>query len=142
MTTANLTYEPSENGINRIVDECQAISAPLRTECQAARNELAPKGIWQGANLYRSSETVASARAHWIAELTAALDEADRLAILLGESHSGSDELAALLVRIQAVRAELDDLRRSGLGEVRCEIDPDWTNLATWRGDLVEQRKT
>jgi len=91
--------------------------------------------------LYRSSETVASARAHWIAELSAALDEADRLAILLREKHSESDELSNLHARIQAVRAELDDLRRSGLGEVRREIDPDWTNPATWRGNLIEQPK-
>jgi multidrug resistance efflux pump len=89
--------------------------------------------------LYRSSETVASARAHWIAELTAALDEADRVAILLGDSHSKRDELAALHDRIQAVRAELDDLRRNGLGEARREINPDWTNLATWRRNLIEQ---
>ena len=134
MTTANLTYEPSENGINRIVDESQLISAPLRTECQAARNELAPKGIWQGANVYRSSETVASARAQWIAELTTALDDADRVATMLGKEQPRSAELAALHVRIEVVRAELDDLRRSGLGEVRRKIDPHWTNPATWRG--------
>ena len=91
--------------------------------------------------MYRSSETVASARAHWIAELSAALDEADRLAALLSDSHSGSGELAALHGRIQAVRTELDDLRRSGLGEVRREIGPDWTNLAPWRGSLPYQPK-
>jgi hypothetical protein len=84
---------------------------------------------------------VANARAHWVAELTTALDEAERLALLLGDQRSGSDELAALHARIQAVRAELDDLRRSGLGEVRREIGPDWTNLATWRGDLPYQPK-
>jgi hypothetical protein len=89
-----------------------------------------------GAILYRSSQTVANARAQWIAELTAALDEADRLAIRLSDSHTGSDELAALHGRIQAVRAELDDLRRSGLGEVRREIDPDWSSPVTWRSSL------
>jgi hypothetical protein len=91
--------------------------------------------------LYRSSETIANARAHWIAELTAALDEADRLAVLLSDSRAGSEELAVLHLRIQAARAELDDMRRSGLGEVRREIDPDWTNPASWRGNLIDQPK-
>ena len=91
--------------------------------------------------MYRSSEAVASARAHWIAELTAALDEADRLAVLLGDSRAGAGELAALHLRIQAVRTELDELRRNGLGEVRREINPNWTNLATWRGNFIERKK-
>ena len=89
------------------------------------------KGIGGGAILYRSSETVASARAHWIAELTAALDEADRLRSCLANSPVQRGRgFAALHDRIQAVRAELDDLRRNGLGEARREINPDWTNLA------------
>ena len=91
--------------------------------------------------MYRSSEPVASARAQWLAELEQALDDADRLAIRLGREQPHSIELAALHLRIVAVRAELNALRRSGLGEVRREIDPNWTNLATWRGNLAEQTK-
>lgn len=91
--------------------------------------------------MYRSSKTVASARAHWIADLTAALDEADRLAVMLGQEPSASDELAALHDRIQAVRFELAELRRNGLGEVRREIDPDWTNPTSWREKLIDQPK-
>jgi hypothetical protein len=70
-----------------------------------------------------------------------ALNEADRLAILLSDEQPRSDELVALRMRIVAVRAKLDALRRSGLGEVRREIDPDWTNHPTWRGNLVQLPK-
>ena len=92
-----------------------------------------------GAILYRSSEPIASARAHWLAELADALDEADRLAILLGREWLESDQLAVLRAQIVGARGELDALRLGGLGEVRREIAPDWTNLATWRGNLAEQ---
>jgi hypothetical protein len=96
---------------------------------------------WQGAILHKSSEPVASARARWLAELDQALDEADRLAIQLGEVPPQSDELVALRARIVAVRSELDTLRRNGIGEIRREIGPNWTNLPPWRGNLVEQPK-
>ena len=96
---------------------------------------------WKGANLHRSSEPVASARAHWLAELGQALDEADRLAIELGEEQHQSEELTTLRAGILTVRAELDVLRQSGLMEVRREISPDWTNFAAWRGNLVQQPK-
>lgn len=89
----------------------------------------------QGANLYRSSGPIASARAHWLTELGQALDEADRLVILLGGERPQSDELIELRKRIVAVRGELDALRSAGVGEVRCEIGPDWTNFATWQGN-------
>jgi len=91
--------------------------------------------------LYRSSEPVASARAHWLAELAEALEEAQRLTVLLGNERPESDELGIMRARIKAVRKELDTLRRAGLGEVRREIDPNWTNLTTWRGNLVQQPK-
>ena len=139
MTTASLTNEPSGNGITRNVEESQAISAPLRREFQAARNEA---GLWrsaEGSNLYRSSEPVASARALWLGELAEALDEAQRLTALLGEWRPETREAATLRARIAAVRAELDALRRSGIGEVRREIDPSWTSLANWCGNLLDQ---
>ena len=91
--------------------------------------------------MYRSTKLVASARARWLTELAQALEEAQRLAVQLGNWHPDNQDAAALRVRILAVRAELDDLRRNGLGEVRREIDPDWTNLATWRGNLPDQAK-
>ena len=91
--------------------------------------------------MYRSSEPVASARALWLAELAEALDIAERLAVSLGDWRPESNEMAALRVSILAARAELDALRRAGLGEVRREIDPNWTKPASWRGNLVEQPK-
>jgi len=91
--------------------------------------------------LYRSSEIIASARARWLAELAAALEEAQRFATLLGNEQPESDELGIIRARIKAVRAELESLRRAGLGELRREVNPEWTNLAKWRGNLVEQPK-
>ncbi|HMI40950.1 MAG TPA: hypothetical protein VK485_06950 [Sphingomicrobium sp.] len=91
--------------------------------------------------MYQSSELVASARASWLAELEQALADADRLAIELGGEQQQGAELISLRADIVAVRAELGALRRSGLGEIRREIDPDWTNLPTWRVDLAEQRE-
>ena len=85
--------------------------------------------------MYRSSGPVASARAHWLAELRQALDEADRLAILLGGERPQNHEFIALRKRIIAVRSEVDALRSAGVGEVRCEIGPDWTNFAAWQGN-------
>ena len=91
--------------------------------------------------MYRSSEPVASVRAHWLNALAEALDEAYRLTAQLGAGRAESGESATLQVRIIAVRAEVEALRRAGIGEVRREIGPDWTNLATWRGNLTEQPK-
>ena len=91
--------------------------------------------------MYRTSEHEANARARWLAELAEALEEAHRLAVELADERPESDDLAVARVRIKAVRAELEALRRAGMGEVRREIDPQWTNLATWRGNLVGQSK-
>jgi len=91
--------------------------------------------------LYRSSEPVASARARWLAELAEALEEAHRVSVQLGHDHPELGEAVALRARILAVRAELDTLRRAGIAEVRREIHPDWTNLATWRGNLAKPQK-
>lgn len=95
----------------------------------------------RGPILYRTSEPLASARARWLAELAEALEEAHRVSLQLGAGRPETDEAVVLRVRILAVRAELDALRHAGIGEVRREIYPDWTNLATWRGNLVELPK-
>ena len=63
------------------------------------------------------------------------------MSIQLGHDHPELGEAVALRARILAVRAELDTLRRAGIAEVRREIYPDWTNLATWRGNLAKQQK-
>lgn len=91
--------------------------------------------------MYRTSEPVASARGRWLAELAEALEEAHRLSIQLGHDRPESDEAVVLRVRIVAVRAELDALRRAGISEARREINPDWTNPATWRGNLVKEQE-
>ena len=91
--------------------------------------------------MYRSSEPVASARARWLAELAEALEDAHRVAIQLGHDYPELDEAVALCARILAVRAELDTLRRAGIADVRREINPDWSNLAAWRGNRAKPKK-
>ena len=97
--------------------------------------------VWVGANVYQSSEPVASARAHWLTELATALEEAHRLTVQLGIWRADSHESLMFGMRILAARAEVEALRRSGVAEVRREIDPDWTRLALWRGNLPDRAK-
>ena len=92
-----------------------------------------------GGILHRTSKPIASGRARWLDELAEALDEAHRLALLLGDRRSGSQEAVVLRVRIQAVRAEVDALRRGRFGEMRREIEPDWTQFARWARGLVDK---
>lgn len=89
--------------------------------------------------MHRTSKPIASGRAHWLDELAEALDEAHRLALLLGERQPGSPEAVVLRVRIQALRAEVDALRRSRFGEMRREIGPVWTQFARWVRGLVDK---
>jgi len=52
--------------------------------------------------------------------------------ILLGDEGPKNPALIALRARIVAVRAEIDALRHSGVGDIRCEINPDRISLVGW----------
>jgi hypothetical protein len=61
----------------------------------------------------QAARTMASAaRAQWLSELAAALDEAHRMTGLLGSCSAGSTDAIVLRTRILAVRAEVEALRR------------------------------
>lgn len=73
-----------------------------------------------------------AARARWLAELAEALDDARRLTNRLGAAE-GRIEAVELYARIEAVRLEIEALRRtqrvSGAG-----TDQEWSNLMPWQG--------
>ena len=70
-------------------------------------------------------------RARWLAELAAALDEAQRLSQRLAESRPGTGEAATLRTRIMALRSEVEGLRRGNHSKTGKD-DPIWGHLGDW----------
>jgi hypothetical protein len=76
----------------------------------------------------RSGDRAAAAdRARWLAELAEAVDHAQRWS--LSASAAGIPEVKHLYRRLDALRVEIEDLRRGRRGVPPNEIDPLWTNL-------------
>ena len=68
-------------------------------------------------------QVVALERARWLAELTEAIAQAQKLARQLGFPE-GDEEARELDSRLETMRAEVESLRFDGFGDVRREIDP------------------
>ncbi|MEO6248765.1 MAG: hypothetical protein ABIO85_09345 [Sphingomicrobium sp.] len=69
-----------------------------------------------------------AARARWLAELAAALAEADRVVTMLLRWRGGSREAESLSNRIGAARSQVEALQRGGSGpDFPIEADPLWT---------------
>ncbi len=77
----------------------------------------------------RSSEASAAERAQWLAELAAALDDAQALTRRLRES--AGVEARELSLRIAAARFEVESLRLSRRPRSD-EEEPKWTQSAPW----------
>ncbi len=73
------------------------------------------------------------ARTRWLADLSAALDQAYRLALLLAARDSDSREAIVLRTRIQATRAEVEALRRSAPSSLHGDIAPDRIETCPWK---------
>ena len=69
-----------------------------------------------------------AARARWLAEVGAALDEAQRLTRRLAHWHSSSTEAVILRIQIMAARAEVEALQRA-------RNAPEWSKRARPRPD-------
>lgn len=70
-------------------------------------------------------EQIAALRAEWFAQLTEAIDGAQRVAWQLGTQQTTSSEARELYRRLEEARIELDSLR--GLyGGPACAIEPIW----------------
>ena len=82
--------------------------------------------------LFGTPITVAE-RERQLAALTAAVHDAQQLARALCNARDGDNEVKLLFGRLEAVRLELEQLRR-GKGQAPFEeIDPKWTGLLPWR---------
>jgi hypothetical protein len=78
------------------------------------------------------NEDSAAKRARWLAELSAALDEARTLTKQLGASQ-GKDEAVELCARIEAVAFEVEALRLSRHSGGGQQFDPEWTKDLPWK---------
>jgi len=75
-----------------------------------------------------SDQSAAADRARWLAELSAALNEAlDHLPGLMIAGPRA--ELIELHSRLEAARAEVASLRRCSARELSVEVGPEWTQM-------------
>lgn len=82
-------------------------------------------------------EQIAVLRAEWLAQLSDAIESAQRLAWQLGTRDGVSDEARELYGRLEAAKAELDALR--GLaGRPTTALDPEWLCKLGWSGELPD----
>lgn len=78
--------------------------------------------------------TGAAERARWLAELAQAVDQAQQLAWSLSVSQANSAEVEGLYRRLEAVRIEIESLRRGNWQTGPADPDPLWTNFLGWNG--------
>lgn len=77
-------------------------------------------------------EAAAVQQARWLAELAQAIGQAQRLARTLESSERDGAEAVAINQRLEAVRLEVDALRRASREVLRRPIDPFWTGFVPW----------
>lgn len=78
------------------------------------------------------TEVAAAERARWLAELSEALDDANRM---INQLKFGNDQLRAaqeLHLQIEAARMKVQALRLSRSINGRTKPDPEWTDPAPW----------
>lgn len=76
----------------------------------------------------------AAERARWLAELSLAVDQAQRIAWSLGVTEASVAEVEGLYRRLEAARIEIEALRRGALPPRRAELDPLWISLFNLSG--------
>ena len=77
------------------------------------------------------SEASAAERARWLAEMAAALIDAQQLVWDFGLA-TGSAEAMELYARIEAAFSEVQALRLGRSSIAHCEDDPNWTEILPW----------
>ncbi len=80
-----------------------------------------------------AGESRSAERARWLAELADAIDQAQRLLWALAGSDQASAETRALYGQLEAVRGEIDSLRR-GAG---AQEDEQLGDIGDWLGSLA-----
>jgi hypothetical protein len=86
------------------------------------------------------TDVYAAERARWLAELAQALGEAQELVNCLAVAGGGYIETLDVCARLEAARAEVQSLRRSGTRETRPYVDRKWHEHALWDRVLPEAR--
>ena len=74
----------------------------------------------------------AAERSQWLAELAQAVDDAQRLAKTLSASMAEIVGAKEIYDSLEAIRIEVDSLRRGGWVVRREDIDPQRTHLFPW----------
>ena len=88
---------------------------------------------------HESNEATATERARWLAELAIAVEQAQRLAWRLGVSEGDDPDAKSLYARLEAVRTEVESLRRGGWAGEHQELDPFWMQFLPWRSALNDE---
>ena len=78
------------------------------------------------------SPDAAAAREQRLADLLDAVHQAQQVARALCNSREGDNEVKLLFGRIEAIRLEVEQMRRNGAIPFE-EIDPKWSGLHPWR---------
>lgn len=73
-------------------------------------------------------------RARWLAELAFAVEQAQQLASEIGASTEKRRAAQELHAQLEAIRIELEMLRRGRPTDDGREADPKWMNLFGWDG--------
>ena len=74
----------------------------------------------------------AAERARWLAELSEALEQAERLIWSMSDRPGTTPELKELYGRVDAARAEIQSLRFKRSAGPRPNVQPFWTEFAPW----------
>ena len=78
------------------------------------------------------TEVSAAERARWLAELAQVLEEAQVLVTRLAVAERRKSEALDVCARLEAVRAEVQTLRRNRISYAPNNIGPDWSNQLPW----------
>jgi hypothetical protein len=81
----------------------------------------------------------AAERARWLAELAQVLEKAQGLVTRLAVAERRKSEALDVCARLEAVRAEVQSLRRSRTSESAANIGPNWSKHLPWDRALPER---
>ena len=126
--------------ITRILEKSQTISAPDRMRLDGTGTNFAYSGARREETDVCGvpTEVPAAERARWLAELSEALTEANRLLASMdpGARHP---ELRELFLRIEAARLEIQSLRLSRSLNPREEDSPKRIELPPWQAGATQR---
>ena len=76
-----------------------------------------------------TSDIMAADRTRWLADLAAAIDDAQRVAWRLGIVQGAGSEAMKLYGRLEIARAEVEAIRLSGWSATPEEFPPEWIDF-------------